>query len=107
METFYLLSFCITTVTLLNSLVNPLVYSVRMRQFRVSFIELLTCRTAANVAEAEEIEMRMFGSPNAVVRLQQGQLHGLDQQRTEQATRNTAIDNSVDVPVQHENDVFL
>jgi len=41
-----------------------------MRQFRVAFIEL-TCRTS-NVAEAEEIEMRMFGSHNPVGQTGQG-----------------------------------
>ncbi|XP_078344003.1 melanocyte-stimulating hormone receptor-like [Oculina patagonica] len=68
-------------VVIFNSFLNPLIYSVRMRQFRVAFIEL-TCRTA-NTAEAEEIEMRGFGSPNTVVRFE-GQVG--DQQTVEQAT---------------------
>ena len=44
---------------ILNSFLNPIIYSVRMRQIRVTFIEL-TCRTA-NIARAEEIERRVFG----------------------------------------------
>ena len=70
-------------VAIFNSLVNPLIYSVRMRQFRVAFIEL-TCRTAS-IAEAEEIEMRLFGSLNAVVRLEAGQGLEENQQNAEQA----------------------
>jgi hypothetical protein len=50
-----------------------------MRQFRVAFIEL-SCRTT-NIAEAEEIEMRVFRSPNAVG--QAGQGHEGDQQNAE------------------------
>ena len=38
-----------------------------MKQFRVAFIELFF-RTV-NTADAEEIEMRFFGVPNAVVRV--------------------------------------
>ncbi|XP_022788253.1 adenosine receptor A3-like [Stylophora pistillata] len=49
---------------LFNSFLNPLIYAIRTRQFRVAFIEL-SCRTA-NLVEAQEIERRMFGSPNAV-----------------------------------------
>ena len=53
-----------------------------MRQFRVAFIEL-TCNTV-NISEAEEIEMRVFGAPNAVVVLGEEQEHGgLDQQNAE------------------------
>ena len=70
-ETVYECSFVTSTFVILNSLVNPLIYSVRTRQFRVAFVEL-TCR-AANIAEAEQIEMRLFGSPNAAVRLESGQ----------------------------------
>ena len=55
----------------MNSLVNPIIYSVRIRQFRVAFIELLF-RTV-NIAQAEQIEMRIFGATNAVVAIQAGQ----------------------------------
>ena len=57
-------------VVILNSLLNPIVYSVRMRQFRVAFVELI-CRTT-HIAEAEEIELRVFGSHNAVGQALQG-----------------------------------
>lgn len=52
------------TVALLNSLINPVIYSVRLRQFRVAIIELI-CRNV-NVTEAEQIEKRLFGRPNAI-----------------------------------------
>ena len=59
------------SITLLNSLFNPINYSVRMRQFRVAFIELIY-RTV-NITEAEEIESRFFG---ARVRVEAGQERG-------------------------------
>lgn len=70
-ETVYECLFVTSTFVIFNSFVNPLVYSVRVRQFRVAFVEL-ACRTA-NIAEAEEIEMRLFGSRNVEVRLEAGQ----------------------------------
>ena len=43
---------------LLNSLFNPLIYTVRIRYFRVAFIQLLSRKT---LAQAEELEWRTFG----------------------------------------------
>ncbi|XP_078362105.1 histamine H2 receptor-like [Oculina patagonica] len=86
---------CLTAVwvAILNSFLNPLIYSVRMRQFRVAFIEL-TCRTT-NVAEADEIDVRVFGSRNAVDRFKAGQGHEGDRQTAEQANvNNTNNDNN-------------
>lgn len=54
-------------LSFLNSLLNPIIYVVRMRQFRVAFIELLF-RTVHTV-DAEEIEMRLCGVPNALLEL--------------------------------------
>ena len=74
---------------LLNALFNPIIYSVRIRQFRAAFNEL-TCRTL-NISEAEEIEMRVFGAPKAVVRLEQGQQHGgIDKKNVQQANINNS-----------------
>lgn len=56
-----------TSTFLLNSFFNPIIYSVKMRQFRVAFIELI-CRTM-NVAEAEEIEVRLFRLQTATARI--------------------------------------
>lgn len=59
------------SIALLNSLLNPIIYSVRMRQFRVAFIELIY--GTVNINEAEEIESRFFG---ARVRVEGGQERG-------------------------------
>ena len=47
-------------VVIVNSLVNPIIYCVRARQFRVAFIQILLGKT--NVQAAEEFEKRIFGS---------------------------------------------
>ena len=73
-----------------------------MRQFRVAIIEL-TCRTV-NITEAEEIERRVFGSPNAVIRVETRQEHeGLDQQNVEEANGNNSYLQNSNVLPQHEN----
>ena len=48
----------------LNSLINPLIYAVRMRYFRVAFIQLLSRKT---ISQAEELEKKIFGSRQIVV----------------------------------------
>ena len=63
-EARYLLHSFSVSIVFMNSLLNPIIYSVRIRQFRVAFIELLF-RTV-NIAQAEQIEMRFFGATNAV-----------------------------------------
>ena len=72
-ETTYMFYCSSSTSMILNSLFNPIIYSVRMRQFRVAFIELL-CRTV-NIIEAQEKEMQVFGAANTGLRLQAGQEH--------------------------------
>ena len=44
-------------LVLLNSSINPLIYTVRIRQFRVTFIQMLTRKT---FAQAEELENKIF-----------------------------------------------
>ena len=95
LETVYIFFSSVTTIVILNSLLNPIVYSLRMRQFRVAFIELIG-RTV-NISDAEEIEMRVFGAPNAAVRLEKRQEHGgMDQQNVEQANMNNIDNNNID-----------
>ena len=43
---------------ILNSLFNPLIYAVRIRYFRVAFIQLLTRKT---ISQAEQLERNIFG----------------------------------------------
>ena len=66
-ETVYIFFFSAFSIVLLNSLFNPIIYATRMRQFRLMFIEL-SCRIV-NIAEAEEIEMRVFRVSSALGRL--------------------------------------
>ena len=47
----------VSTLVILNSFVNPLVYYLRVRQFRVALIELLMRK---NHNEAEEFERKIF-----------------------------------------------
>ena len=66
-EAVYLFFSFTMSLVFLDSLLNPIVYAWRLRQFRVAIIELLF-RTV-NIVDAEEIEMRFFGVPNAVLRV--------------------------------------
>ena len=47
-----------TLLHTLNSLFNPLIYAVRIRYFRVAFIQLLSRKT---ITLAEQLEMNIFG----------------------------------------------
>ena len=69
LEILYIYLFTGTLMVLLNSFFK--IYSFRLREFRVAFIELI-CKTA-NIGEAELREMKIFGTPNAVVRIEAGQ----------------------------------
>ena len=51
-------SFPITFLVLLNSSINPLIYTARIRHFRVAFFQMLTRKT---FARGEELEHKMFG----------------------------------------------
>ena len=77
------------TVSLLNSLINPVIYSVRLRQFRVAIIELI-CRNV-NVTEAEQIEKRLFGRPNAISKREAVQDH---KGPTEESAKQANTDNA-------------
>ena len=96
-QTVYACFFTAVWVAILNSFLNPIVYSVRLRQFRVAFVEL-TCRTI-NIAEAEEIEMRVFGSHNAVG--QTGQRQERAQQNREQGNVNNCNVHNNEMLPQH------
>ena len=65
------LFFSVTTMSLLNSFINPIIYTVRLREFRVAFIDKITCGTAT-VVEAEENEMRNIRPPGAGLGVQEG-----------------------------------
>ena len=50
--------YLVVLLPVLNSLFNPLIYIVRIRYFRIAFIELLTRKTTT---QAEELERNIFG----------------------------------------------
>ena len=84
LNTFQIIIFLATTVVFFNSLLNPVIYYIRIRQFRVAFIEL-TFRNV-NFARAEEIERQWFGEPNSANRREAGQDQGKqDQENVERA----------------------
>ena len=82
LNTFYIIDFFALTVVFLNSLLNPVIYCIRIRHFRVAMIEL-TFRNVT-LAKAEEMEMQWFGAKNVVVGRETGQDQGRpEQQNTE------------------------
>ena len=77
------------TVALLNSLINPVIYSVRLRQFRVAIIEL-TCRNMS-ISQAEKIEKRLFGRTNAIPKRKAGRDdNGQTEEKAKQANTESA-----------------
>ena len=48
----------VTLLPVLNSLFNPLIYTVQIRNFRVAFIQLLSRKT---ITQAGELERKIFG----------------------------------------------
>lgn len=59
----YIALFSATFIGVLNSFINPIVYCVRIRQFRVAFIGILLRK---NYRQAEQFERRMFRMRNIV-----------------------------------------
>ena len=51
--------FPITFLVLLNSSINPLIYTARIRHFRVAFFQMVMRKT---LAQAEKLEKKMFGA---------------------------------------------
>ena len=51
--------YLLTLMPVLNSLFNPLIYAMRIRHFRVAFIQLLSRKT---IVQAQELEKKIFGS---------------------------------------------
>ena len=71
LEERYVLFLSITSMNLLNSFINPIIYAVRLRKFRVAFIDNITCGTTTLVEE-EENEMRIARPPeNEGLRLEE------------------------------------
>ena len=72
-----------------NSLINPVIYSVRLRQFRVAIIES-TCRNIS-ISQAEKIEKRLFGRTNAISKRKAGRYdNGQTEKKAKQANTESA-----------------
>ena len=71
----------------LNSLFNPLIYAVRIRQFRVAFIQLLSRKT---IAQAEELERKIFGPRQigVIANVEQGQNRASQEENELQGLRH-------------------
>ena len=55
----HIASFPITFLVLLNSSINPLIYTARIRHFRVAFFQMVMRKT---LAQAEKLEKKVFGA---------------------------------------------
>ena len=55
----------VSLLPVLNSLFNPLIYAVRIRYFRVTFIQLLSRKT---FTQAEQLERNIFGAKQVGIR---------------------------------------
>ena len=60
----YIALFAGIIVAIFNSIVNPIIYCVRIRQFRVAFIQLVFRKSNT---QAENLEKRVFGRLNRVM----------------------------------------
>ena len=60
----YIALFAGIIVAIFNSIVNPIIYCVRIRQFRVAFIQLVFRKSNT---QAENVEKRVFGRLNRVM----------------------------------------
>ena len=62
--TLIMLQDLVSLLPVLNSLFNPLIYAVRIRNFRVAFIQLLLRKT---IVQAEQLEKSMSGAKQSGV----------------------------------------
>ena len=71
---------------IINSVLNPVIYTLRKRQFRIAFIELLLNKS---LHEAEEFGMRLFGLPNNTVRQNVQEVKGREQNANQRNVMHT------------------
>ena len=87
----YSVFFTAMFATMLNSIINPIIYCVRKRQFRVAFIEILFRKT---YTQAGLLERRIFGTSNIVAPLVEGQNREEAQLNNHQEIQNSNDNNS-------------
>ncbi|XP_078342985.1 adenosine receptor A3-like [Oculina patagonica] len=80
----------VTLLPILNSLFNPVIYAVRIRYFRVAFIQLLARKT---IAQAEELERKIFGPRQfgVIANVEQGENRASREEDEQQG--NETLDN--------------
>ena len=87
----------------LNSLFNPLIYAVRIRSFRVAFLQLLSRKM---IAQAEELERKIFGPRQIdfIANVKQGQNRASQEEDEQQKndTFNNGHENTVQSQPQEE-----
>ena len=81
---------------MLNSVLNPIIYTARKRQFRVAFVQLVLRRS---YLEAKDIEKRVFGSSNNTKRSRGGNSermieHGVQAIKKQKQNTATFVSNS-------------
>ena len=91
----YIAFFTAVFMAVLNSLINPVICCVRIREFRAAFIEVV-CRKSN--AQAGEIEMQVFGSLNSRETRQneEGQQREEGQHNEQGNSQNTGNNNDSD-----------
>ena len=84
-------------IPVLSSLLNPLIYAVRIRYFRIAFIELLSRKSTS---EAEELERKIFGPRQigVIANVEQGENFRAGANREEQG--NETLNDGRDTTVQ-------
>ena len=85
----YIAFFISTNLIPMNSLFNPIIYGIRLRQFRVAFIEIVFRKSNT---QAENIDMRIFRTVNVLAPIVKGQ--GLEENPNEQ--ENSLIRGNID-----------
>ncbi|XP_078363034.1 adenosine receptor A3-like [Oculina patagonica] len=75
--------YLLSLLPILNSVFNPLIYAVRIRYFRVAFIQLLLRKT---IAQAEELERKIFGprQSGVIANVEQGQNRASQEEHEQQ-----------------------
>ncbi|XP_078342986.1 adenosine receptor A3-like [Oculina patagonica] len=97
----HIVLYVVTLLPVLNSLFNPLIYAVRIRYFRVAFIQLFSRKT---IEEAEELERKIFGPRQIGVtaNVEQGQNRASREEDEQQG--NETLNNGHETTVRKEND---
>lgn len=86
----------VSLMPILNSLINPLIYVVRIRYFRVAFIQLLRRKT---IAQAQDLERKVFGPTLIGVIATAEQRQEIASRQEDQQRENRTLNNEADSTV--------